>query len=175
MIQVVTCECCGGHGVLPIETLILDRARVAVIWHAHVIPISLAEFNILEALARRPGVVKTRNDLMDVAQGEYSEACDRSIDAHMKRIRAKLRVANSNVDPIVGVYGLGYRLADHVRIAEWIQPSEDAPVAQMTFSPGSKPHQQKISSSGEGPVNGGFPSVSDSRRIVGPGMQESAR
>jgi two-component system response regulator ChvI len=69
----------------------------------------VTEFLILEALAQRPGVVKTRNQLLDVAYSDDVYVDDRTIDSHIKRIRRKFRAADPQFDAIETLYGVGYR------------------------------------------------------------------
>jgi two-component system, OmpR family, response regulator ChvI len=60
-------------------------------------------------LAQRPGVVKNRNQLLDVAYNDDVYVDDRTIDSHIKRIRRKFRAADSDFDAIETLYGVGYR------------------------------------------------------------------
>ncbi len=64
---------------------------------------------ILEALAQRPGVVKSRNQLLDIAYHEDVYVDDRTIDSHIKRIRRKFRATTPSFDAIETLYGVGYR------------------------------------------------------------------
>jgi two-component system response regulator ChvI len=67
---------------------------------------------ILDALARRPGVVKSRDALMDAAYDEQIYVDDRTIDSHIKRLRRKFRVVDKSFDAIETLYGVGYRYKD---------------------------------------------------------------
>src|SRR5439155_17437595 len=87
----------------------LDPARHRVAWDDKDVTLTVTEFMILEALAQRPGVVKSRNQLMDVAYQDDIYVDDRTIDSHIKRIRRKFRVADSDFDAIETLYGVGYR------------------------------------------------------------------
>ncbi len=69
----------------------------------------MTEFLILEALAQRPGVVKSRNQLLDVAYNDDVYVDDRTIDSHIKRIRRKFRAGDPTFDSIETLYGVGYR------------------------------------------------------------------
>jgi two-component system response regulator ChvI len=69
----------------------------------------VTEFLILEALAQRPGVVKTRNQLLDIAYQDDVYVDVRTIDSHIKRIRRKFRTVDSDFDAIETLYGVGYR------------------------------------------------------------------
>ena len=66
----------------------------------------------LEALAQRPGVVKSRNQLLDIAYQDDVYVDDRTIDSHIKRIRRKFRVVDPEFDAIETLYGVGYRFDD---------------------------------------------------------------
>jgi two-component system response regulator ChvI len=72
----------------------------------------VTEFLILQALATRPGVVKSRNALMDAAYDDQVYVDDRTIDSHIKRIRRKFRAADPEFDAIETLYGVGYRFDD---------------------------------------------------------------
>ena len=92
--------------------LLMDPARHKVKWDGKDVTLTVTEFLILEALAQRPGVVKTRNQLLDVAYQEDVYVDDRTIDSHIKRIRRKFRVAAPDFDAIETLYGVGYRFDD---------------------------------------------------------------
>lgn len=92
--------------------LLMDPARHKVKWGGKDVTLTVTEFLILEALAQRPGVVKTRNQLLDVAYQEDVYVDDRTIDSHIKRIRRKFRVAAPDFDAIETLYGVGYRFDD---------------------------------------------------------------
>lgn len=89
--------------------LILDPLRLTATWKGSPIPLTVTEFLLLQALARRPGVVKTREQLMDAAYPDRVSVSDRTIDSHVKRIRRKFQAADPSFDAIAGVYGAGYR------------------------------------------------------------------
>ena len=71
--------------------------------------LTVTEFLIVEALARRPGHVKNRDQLIDAAYGEHIYVDDRTIDSHIKRLRKKMRMADSEFSAIETLYGIGYR------------------------------------------------------------------
>ncbi len=85
----------------------LDLRRFEARWESHALPLTLTEFNLLEALARRPGVVKSRAQLLAEAYPNDVHVEERTIDTHIKRLRRKL--ADAGGDPIDTVHGLGYR------------------------------------------------------------------
>jgi two-component system response regulator ChvI len=89
--------------------LFMDPARHKVRWGGRDVTLTVTEFLILEALAQRPGVVKTRNQLLDVAYSDDIYVDDRTIDSHIKRIRRKFRSIDSEFEAIETLYGVGYR------------------------------------------------------------------
>ena len=92
--------------------LTMDPARHKVIWGGREVTLTVTEFMILEALAQRPGVVKSRNQLLDVAYQDDVYVDDRTIDSHIKRIRRKFRAKDPQFDAIETLYGVGYRFDD---------------------------------------------------------------
>ena len=89
--------------------LTMDPARHKVLWDGKDVTLTVTEFLILEALAQRPGVVKSRNQLMDVAYQDDIYVDDRTIDSHIKRMRKKFREVDPEFDAIETLYGVGYR------------------------------------------------------------------
>jgi two-component system response regulator ChvI len=92
--------------------LVMDPARHRVAWDGHDVTLTVTEFMILEALAQRPGVVKSRNQLMDVAYQDDIYVDDRTIDSHIKRLRRKFRVVDGEFKAIETLYGVGYRFGE---------------------------------------------------------------
>jgi two-component system response regulator ChvI len=92
--------------------LSMDPARHKVQWDGKEVTLTVTEFLILEALAQRPGVVKNRNQLLDVAYQDDVYVDDRTIDSHIKRIRRKFRAADPEFDAIETLYGVGYRFEE---------------------------------------------------------------
>jgi two-component system response regulator ChvI len=92
--------------------LTMDPARHKVLWDGKDVTLTVTEFMILEALAQRPGVVKSRNQLLDVAYQDDVYVDDRTIDSHIKRIRRKFRAADPGYDAIETLYGVGYKFDD---------------------------------------------------------------
>ena len=92
--------------------LSMDPARHRVSWEGRDVTLTVTEFMILEALAQRPGVVKSRNQLMDVAYQDDIYVDDRTIDSHIKRMRRKFREVDGNFKAIETLYGVGYRFAE---------------------------------------------------------------
>ena len=106
----------GAGEVLP-ETIVrgrlsMDPARHEVTWGGQPVSLTVTEFLILEALAQRPGVVKSRNQLMDAAYHEDVFVDDRTVDSHIKRLRRKFRLADPEFAAIDTLYGAGYSFAD---------------------------------------------------------------
>jgi two-component system response regulator ChvI len=89
--------------------LVMDPARHKVRWNGKDVSLTVTEFLILESLAQRPGVVKSRNQLLDIAYNDDVYVDDRTIDSHIKRIRRKFRAADPEFDAIETLYGVGYR------------------------------------------------------------------
>jgi two-component system response regulator ChvI len=92
--------------------LAMDPARHRVKWAGRDVTLTVTEFMILEALAQRPGVVKSRNQLMDVAYQDDIYVDDRTIDSHIKRMRRKFRATDDDFGAIETLYGVGYRFAE---------------------------------------------------------------
>ena len=92
--------------------LSMDPARHRVRWSGRDVSLTVTEFMILEALAQRPGVVKSRNQLMDIAYQEDIYVDDRTIDSHIKRLRRKFREVDADFKAIETLYGVGYRFAE---------------------------------------------------------------
>jgi two-component system response regulator ChvI len=92
--------------------LSMDPARHRVDWDGKDVTLTVTEFMILEALAQRPGVVKSRNQLMDVAYHDDIYVDDRTIDSHIKRLRRKFRAIDDSFKAIETLYGVGYRFAE---------------------------------------------------------------
>ncbi|MCJ8157345.1 response regulator transcription factor [Sphingomonas sp. LaA6.9] len=90
----------------------MDPARHRVSWGGQEVTLTVTEFLILESLARRPGVVKTRDQLMDAAYQEDMYVDDRTIDSHIKRLRRKFRQVDDQFDAIDTLYGRGYRFTE---------------------------------------------------------------
>ncbi|MFD1036536.1 response regulator transcription factor [Sphingomonas hankookensis] len=102
----------GPQVVLERGRLAMDPARHKVTWNGENVVLTVTEFLILETLASRPGIVKTRNQLMDAAYQDDIYVDDRTIDSHIKRLRRKFRQVDKEFDAIETLYGAGYRFAD---------------------------------------------------------------
>ena len=95
--------------VLVAGELTLDPLRLSASWKGHPVSLTVTEFLVLQSLARRPGVVRTREQLMEDAYPDRVSVSDRTIDSHVKRIRRKFVVVDAGFERIEGVYGAGYR------------------------------------------------------------------
>ena len=89
--------------------LTMDPLRHAVSWKGNTVALTVTEFLLLQALAGRPGFVKSRDQLMDVAYDDQVYVDDRTIDSHIKRLRKKMRTADDDFNAIETLYGIGYR------------------------------------------------------------------
>ena len=89
--------------------LTMDPLRHAVTWKGMDVSLTVTEFLLLQALAQRPGFVKSRDQLMDVAYDDQVYVDDRTIDSHIKRLRKKMRMVDDDFSAIETLYGIGYR------------------------------------------------------------------
>ena len=89
--------------------LALDPLRHECTWDGKPVRLTVTEFLILQALAQRPGFVKSRDALMDAAYDDQVYVDDRTIDSHIKRLRKKFKVVDDDFDAIETLYGVGYR------------------------------------------------------------------
>ena len=90
-------------------SLTMDPLRHSVSWKGQDVSLTVTEFLLLQALAQRPGFVKSRDQLMDVAYDDQVYVDDRTIDSHIKRLRKKMRQVDSEFSAIETLYGIGYR------------------------------------------------------------------
>ncbi|MXO60199.1 response regulator [Altererythrobacter salegens] len=108
----------GEPGIAPDGPVIergrleMDPARHRVRWDGQPVSLTVTEFLILEALASRPGVIKSRNQLMDAAYPDDVFVDDRTVDSHIKRLRRKFRAADPEFSAIETLYGAGYSYSD---------------------------------------------------------------
>ena len=95
-----------SHGKLK-----LDPSQLECEWDGKQLPdkLTTTEFLIVQELAKRPGYIKERSQLMDVAYREDTDIEDRTIDSHVKRIRKKFKKIDNNFSAIETRYGSGYR------------------------------------------------------------------
>jgi two-component system response regulator ChvI len=119
-------RCCGGRSRAkdqPIGkregpacwnagNLLMDPERHTCTWDNKPVTLTVTEFLILQALAQRPGVVKSRDALMDAAYDDQVYVDDRTIDSHIKRLRKKFKQVDDEFDMIETLYGVGYRFKE---------------------------------------------------------------
>jgi two-component system response regulator ChvI len=98
--------------VLDRGALSMDQERHTCTWNGLPVTLTVTEFLILYALAHRPGVVKSRNALMDAAYDDQVYVDDRTIDSHIKRLRKKFKAVDPDFDMIETLYGVGYRFKE---------------------------------------------------------------
>jgi DNA-binding response OmpR family regulator len=101
-----------GADVLRAGDVVLDVPRLRVEVAGRPVSLTATEFQLLTALARQPGRVFTRSQLLDAVQGDALESYERAIDAHVKNIRRKLEPEPRSPRYLLTVYGVGYRLTD---------------------------------------------------------------
>ncbi|WP_099867064.1 response regulator transcription factor [Pararhizobium haloflavum] len=92
--------------------LVMDQERHTCTWRTEPVTLTVTEFLILQSLAQRPGVVKSRDALMDAAYDEQVYVDDRTIDSHIKRLRKKFKMVDDGFDMIETLYGVGYRFRE---------------------------------------------------------------
>jgi len=102
----------GEEKVLVRGRLSLDPLRHQVTWAGQNVNLTVTEFLILQALAQRPGHVKSRDQLMDAAYSDDIYVDDRTIDSHIKRLRKKFRAVDETFGAIETLYGVGYRYSE---------------------------------------------------------------
>jgi two-component system response regulator ChvI len=95
--------------IVEVGRLRLDLRRYQAHWTGTPLPLTVTEFTLLHALARHPGHVKTRAQLLQEGYPDDAYVSDRTIDSHIKRLRRKLTEADPAFDAVETVYGLGYR------------------------------------------------------------------
>jgi len=96
----------AGESSIKRGDLSIDTDRMTVLWQDQPVGLTLTEFWLVHAMARYPGHVKNRQQLMDAAQAVLD---DNTITSHVKRIRRKFAAIDPDFDAIETVYGMGYR------------------------------------------------------------------
>ena len=89
---------------------IVDEERLEIRYHDALLPLSRYEYRILKVLLERPGKIFSRDALMERVWDDPGSALDRTVDAHIKTLRAKLHAVRSDADPIRTYRGVGYTL-----------------------------------------------------------------
>ncbi len=102
----------GSSRVIERGKLVMDADRHACTWDGKPVTLTVTEFLILQALAQRPGIVKSRDALMDAAYDDQVYVDDRTIDSHIKRLRKKFKAADPDFNAIETLYGIGYRFRE---------------------------------------------------------------
>jgi DNA-binding response OmpR family regulator len=105
-------EAVASGTTLSLGDLTLDTTRLTVAREGRPIELTPTEFRLVETLARHPGRVFTRQQLLDAVRGEDGEAFDRAIDAHVKNLRRKIERDSRDPRYILTVYGVGYKAAE---------------------------------------------------------------
>ena len=98
--------------VLERGNLKMDPERHTCTWKGEQVVLTVTEFLILQCLAQRPGVVRSRNALMDAAYDDQVYVDDRTIDSHIKRLRKKFKLVDDDFEMIETLYGVGYRFRE---------------------------------------------------------------
>lgn len=101
-----------AQSVLVRGDLVLDETKHQCAWKGQDIVLTVTEFLLVKALAMRPGMVKSRDQLIDGAYGENIYVDDRTIDSHIKRVRKKFRQVDDSFDRIETLYGIGYKFRE---------------------------------------------------------------
>jgi DNA-binding response OmpR family regulator len=102
----------GGEDLVRRADLIIDPSRMTVVRSGAPIDLTATEFQLLVALARQPGRIFTRAQLLDSVRGSEVESFERAIDAHIKNIRRKLETDPRSPRYLLTVYGVGYKFAE---------------------------------------------------------------
>jgi two-component system response regulator ChvI len=102
----------GAKALIERGALVMDEERHTCTWKGQRVTLTVTEFLILQALALRPGVVKSRNALMDAAYDDQVYVDDRTIDSHIKRLRKKFKATDDDFEMIETLYGVGYRFKE---------------------------------------------------------------
>jgi two-component system response regulator BaeR len=96
----------AAHSARPVE---IDEAARRIAIHGKALDLTPSEFVLLAVLARRPGQVFSRAQLLDLAFSDSLDVTDRAIDSHVKNLRRKIELVAPGLEPIHSIYGLGYR------------------------------------------------------------------
>ena len=102
----------ASNELLRAGDLVLDVPRLRATVDDRVVSLTATEFQLLATMARQPGRVFTRSQLLDAIHGVAFESYERAIDAHVKNIRRKLEADPRSPRYLLTVYGVGYRLTD---------------------------------------------------------------
>jgi two-component system catabolic regulation response regulator CreB len=100
----------GPEAAAPAAPFVVDAERMRVRYYGRPLELSRYEYGLLRLLVQRPGRVFTRDELLTHVWDDASDSFDRTVDAHIKTLRAKLRAVAPEVDPIRTLRGTGYAL-----------------------------------------------------------------
>jgi len=89
--------------------LVVDTSRHEVVFHSNKLDLTATEYKLLTAMAKKPGRVFTRGELLEIAQGALATGFDRTIDSHIKNLRHKLELRPEEPRFVRTVYGIGYK------------------------------------------------------------------
>ncbi len=103
----------GKTSPAPSPRFQIDEARMAIMYFGTRLHLSRYEYRLLKILVQRPGLVYTRDQLMELAWDEPDASMDRTVDAHIKSLRAKLKAVRAGYDPISTIRGVGYALKEN--------------------------------------------------------------
>ena len=98
-------------------SIAVDEGRMQIRYHGRLLELSRYEFGLLKTLASRPGHVFSRDALLERVWGNDTESMDRTVDAHVKTVRAKMKAIAPDEEPIRTHRGSGYSLAEELRPA----------------------------------------------------------
>ncbi len=101
----------NGNNII-LGDLKLDDSRHLCTWKSKPVNLTVTEYLLVKALAMRPGHVRNRDQLIDMAYGENIYVDDRTVDSHIKRIRRKFKKVDEGFDRIETLYGVGYRFKE---------------------------------------------------------------
>jgi two-component system catabolic regulation response regulator CreB len=99
---------------LPGSPFVLDAERMQIRYYGRLLELSRYEYGLLKLLVQRPGRVFTRDELLELVWDDASESFDRTVDAHIKTLRAKLRAVAPEVEAIRTLRGTGYALNEEL-------------------------------------------------------------
>ena len=99
---------------LPASPFALDAERMQIRYYGRLLELSRYEYGLLKLLVQRPGRVFTRDELLELVWDDASESFDRTVDAHIKTLRAKLRAVAPEVEAIRTLRGTGYALNEEL-------------------------------------------------------------
>jgi len=99
----------SSDDMMTVGSLTIDDSRHLCLWNGQAVSLTVTEFLLVKALASRPGHVKNRDQLIDLAYGDNIYVDDRTIDSHIKRVRKKFKKVDDDFNQIETLYGVGYR------------------------------------------------------------------